>query len=203
MATRYQKDGEKVSETPQPRVEVRGPWRTWCGEGAQEMLTRALKKELEAFLGWGWYERQGAFRGYRNEYAPESTAGSGLGAPGAPGAGCAPWVGAGGVSVGYPAPLPVLLEPSGTERAGPSCRSGCSPRPERSCGPCGWTMPSGVDYFSGFTIRCYERLLNGVEISTFRGGCSQCFCGNGPFATPSWISRLLRECSPTSCQHLY
>ena len=48
--------------------------------GAQEMLRRALEEEVEGFLGRSRYDREGAFRGYRNGHAPERTVGSGLGA---------------------------------------------------------------------------------------------------------------------------
>ena len=44
------------------------------------MLRRALEEEVEAFLGRSRYDREGAFRGYRNGHAPERTVGSGLGA---------------------------------------------------------------------------------------------------------------------------
>lgn len=85
MATRYQKE----SGTASARA---GGGATWAvpevGDaleelvrwGAQEMLRRALEEEVEAFLGRGRYDREGAFRGYRNGHAPERTVGSGLGA---------------------------------------------------------------------------------------------------------------------------
>jgi transposase-like protein len=44
------------------------------------MLRRALEEEVATFLGRGRYDREGAFRGYRNGHAPERTVGSGLGA---------------------------------------------------------------------------------------------------------------------------
>jgi len=47
--------------------------------GAQEMLRRVLEEEVEAFLGRRRYDRERAFRGYRNGHAPERTVGSGLG----------------------------------------------------------------------------------------------------------------------------
>ena len=85
MKTPYQNRSGKASE-------VGGAENAWSppgvGEaledlvrrGAQEMLRRALEEEVEGFLGRSRYDREGAFRGYRNGHAPERTVGSGLGA---------------------------------------------------------------------------------------------------------------------------
>jgi putative transposase len=80
MGTRYQNQREKASGMPGPALGVGEALEELVRRGAQEMLRRALEEEVEAFLGRGRYDREGAFRGYRNGYAPERTVGSGLGA---------------------------------------------------------------------------------------------------------------------------
>lgn len=85
MATRYQNRSGKASdpiaaETKWPAAEVGEALEDLVRRGAQEMLRRALEEEVEAFLGRERYQRERAFRGYRNGYAPERTVGSGLGA---------------------------------------------------------------------------------------------------------------------------
>ena len=48
--------------------------------GARRMLQQALEAEVDEYLGRAWYERTGAFRGYRNGHLPERTVGTGMGA---------------------------------------------------------------------------------------------------------------------------
>ena len=85
MGTRYQMGSDKVSEATgvgaiRPVPEVGEALEDLVKRGAQEMLRRALEEEVETFLGRGRYDREEAFRGYRNGHAPERTVGSGLGA---------------------------------------------------------------------------------------------------------------------------
>ncbi len=85
MATRYQNRSDKasgpvVAESKVPAPEVSETLEELVRRGAQEMRRRALEEGGEAFLGRERYQREQAFRGYRNGYAPERTVGSGLGA---------------------------------------------------------------------------------------------------------------------------
>lgn len=85
MTTRYQDQPGKATEPAgeearRPAAAVGETLEELVRRGAQEMLRRALEEEVAAFLGRDRYDRQGAFRGYRNGSAPERTVGSGLGA---------------------------------------------------------------------------------------------------------------------------
>jgi len=85
MRRRYQSGSDKASEATgvgavRPMPEVGEALEELVKRGAQEMLRRALEEEVEAFLGRSRYDREEAFRGYRNGHAPERTVGSGLGA---------------------------------------------------------------------------------------------------------------------------
>ena len=44
------------------------------------MLQQALDAEVDEYLGRGWYQRTGLFRGYRNGHMPERAVGTGMGA---------------------------------------------------------------------------------------------------------------------------
>jgi putative transposase len=84
MATRYQKGSSKASEpegagAAWSAFEVGEALENLVKRGAQEMLRHALEEEVDAFLGRGRYDREEAFRGYRNGHAPERTVGSGMG----------------------------------------------------------------------------------------------------------------------------
>ena len=79
MKTRYQNPSREASKRGGVGVEVGEALEDLVRRGAQEMLRRVLEEEVEAFLGRRRYDRERAFRGYRNGHAPERTVGSGLG----------------------------------------------------------------------------------------------------------------------------